>query len=262
VPAITDHPDEFKSIDATLRHLFGEKFLSKFPDWRQGEREPLSDLQKVAVVDRILKTLPVSELPTCEPQDFHYRDALTCELSSGSMNCPVCMDPMVEQKADGSIDTSKMWFARPRKTEHWSKKPCGHAFCRACMSRWAETVINDQITSVKCPVPGCSYRLWNQDLVELVNKTVLKRHKEHESADHFKVLTKLNKSSKRNADLKSWLKANARPCPECHVIVSRYEGCNVMTCVCGTKFCYACGFKSCQCRTNEKFRPDIWKPPK
>jgi len=209
-----------------------------------------------------LKTLPISALPTCEPEESHYRDALTYESINGCMRCPICMDPMVEQEADGSIDTSKMWFARPRKTEHWSNSPCGHACCHSCMSQWAETVINDQKTSVKCPVPGCSYRLWNQDLKELVNKTVLKHHKEHESADHFKVLAKLAKSKKTNADLKSWLKENARPCPECHVIVSRYEGCNVMTCVCGAKFCYACGFKSCQCKTNQKYRPDIWKPHK
>jgi len=255
VPAISSHPDKFKSIDETLRHLFGKKFLCKFPDW------PFTDVQKVAVVDRILKTLPISELPTCKPQEFHYRDALTYEASDGCMRCPVCMDPMVEQKADGSLDTSQLWFAQPRKTEHWSNNPCGHACCRSCMSQWAETIINDQKTSVKCPVPGCSYRLWNQDLGELVTKKVLKHHKEHERADHFEVLAKLSKS-KRNADLKKWLRANARPCPECHVIVSRYEGCNVMTCVCGTKFCYACGFIACQCHTNKEFRPDIWKPQK
>jgi len=255
LPAANSHPDKFKSIDATLRHLFGEKFLSKFPHW------PFSDVQKVAVVDRIMKMLPILELPTCEPQEVLYRDALMYETNNGSMRCPVCMDPMVEQMADGSIDTSKMWFARPRKTEHWSNNPCGHACCRSCMSQWAETVINDQKTSVKCPVPGCSYRLWNQDLGELVTKKVLKHHKEHENADHLKVLAKLNKS-KINADLKSWLKDNARPCPECHVIVSRSEGCDVMTCVCGTKFCYACGFKSCQCRTKKELRSDIWKPHK
>merc|ERR1740129_444910 len=253
VLAISSHPHKFESIDATLRHLFGEKFLNKFPDW------PFSNAQKVPVVDRILKTLPVSVLPTCEPQEFLYMDALLHEASSGSMRCPICMDPMVQIEADGSIDTSEMWFARPRKTEHWSKDPCGHACCRSCMSQWAETVINDQKTSVKCPVPGCSYRLWNQDLVELVSKTVLKHHKQHESADHCKVLAKLNKS-KKNAGLKSWLKENARPCPECHVIVSRYEGCNVMTCVCGTKFCYMCGFKSCLCHKKKELRPDIWRP--
>jgi len=129
------------------------------------------------------------------------------------------------------------------------------------MSQWAETVINDQKTSVKCPVPGCSYRLWNQDLKELVTKKVLRHHKEHESSNHLKVLAKLSKS-KTDDDLKSWLKQNARPCPACHVIVSRSTGCDTMTCVCGTIFCYACGFKDCKCRTNKEARPDIWKPHK
>jgi len=118
--AVSSNPEKFERIDETLRHLFGEKFSIRFPNW------PLSDLQKVTLVDRILKTLPISELSTCEPQEFHYRDALTYEASSGCMRCPVCMDPMVEQKADGSIDTSKMWFAPLRRTEHWSNNPCGH----------------------------------------------------------------------------------------------------------------------------------------
>ncbi|GFR46017.1 hypothetical protein Agub_g7496 [Astrephomene gubernaculifera] len=46
-----------------------------------------------------------------------------------------------------------------------------------------------------------------------------------------------------------------QPCPDCHMMVERSEGCNHMRCRCGAEFCYACGalydsrtgLKSCSC---------------
>jgi len=251
IAEVANNPDNFQNIDDTLMHLFGERFMKTFPAWN------ITELQKAAVVVRVLKTLPISELATCEPQSVFYVDALMHEAKFGSLRCPVCMEPMVAQEANGFINTSNMWFAPERKTEHWSKKPCGHGCCRSCISQWAETGINEYKGSIRCPVAGCSYRLWDQDLDMLVDKKMLKRYQEHANADYLK---HLNRAIKKDAELRSWLKSHARPCPECHVIVSRSEGCNAMICVCGTHFCYACGFKKCRCNTDIKRRPDIWHP--
>jgi hypothetical protein len=251
ISSAASDPDNFQNIDATSMLLVGDKFLQHFPAWE------ISPLQKSAVIARIMKMFPVAELAVCEPQLVMYTDALMHEANSASLNCPVCMEPMVTQGADGSIDASSMWFAPQRKTEHWSSKPCGHGCCRSCMSQWAETGINEYKGSIKCPVIGCTYRLWEQDLKMLVDKKLLKRYHERANADYLK---HLKKTMKNDTELQSWLKSNARPCPECHVIVSRSEGCNVMRCVCGTKFCYACGFKSCRCTVREHARPDIWQP--
>merc|ERR1719265_622586 len=123
------------------------------------------------------------------------------------------------------------------------------------MTRWTETCINDHKLRIKCPAEGCSYSLWDQDVQELVPLEVFERHREHKHADY---LQHLKDSIQGNSTLTAWLKSNARPCPECHVIVSRSEGCNHMTCVCGARFCYACGKVSCECRAKES--SDIWNP--
>jgi hypothetical protein len=241
-------PEDFVAV---LKYLFNAKFEHAFPPW------PLSDFQKTAVIDRIFKDHPARDLGK-EPDLQMFVDALESEASHGALMCPICMEPMVSF-VDTELDTSNMWFAPQRKTEHWRNQPCGHACCRSCITMWAETVIDDQKTNVKCPVDGCSYRLWDQDLKELLDKSALRRHKEHTNANYLK---HLKHAVQKDKNLSTWLKAHAVPCPDCHVIVSRSQGCDVMTCVCGTKFCYACGFKKCRCKENKENRPDIWKPRK
>jgi hypothetical protein len=83
---------------------------------------------------------------------------------------------------------------------------------------------------------------------------MFKRHQEHKHADHLKNLRAI---IKHDDVLLQWLRSHARPCPDCHVIVSRSEGCNTMICVCGTRFCYACGSKKCECSI--KNRNSIWE---
>lgn len=187
-----------------------------------------------------------------------YANAVTRSLQENftAFHCPVCMDPLVGIKDGGGIDVSNMWFAPLRKTHHWSNHPCGHACCRSCMKTWTETAINDRKLRIKCPAAECCpYSLWDQDIAELVSREMLERHREHKNADY---LRHLKESVQEDTALKTWLISNAKPCPACHVIVSRSEGCNVMTCTCGTRFCYTCGFERCQCSVKEK--ADIWNP--
>jgi len=237
---------------------FESQLFEHFPNWH------LTELQKKSVVNRMLKMYSSSELATPRPKATLYADAVMFEVSNNAVDfqCPICMEPLVTKNmeplvsSERLIDASNMWCAALRKTENWSNQPCGHACCRSCMSMWAETAINEQKLRIKCPAVGCSYSLWQHDLENLVGEECLKRHQEHKNADY---LQHLKTSVKEDACLKSWLKSHARPCPECHVIVSRSEGCNDMMCVCGTRFCYACGFKQCKCNSG-KNRPDIWNP--
>jgi hypothetical protein len=96
--------------------------------------------------------------------------------------------------------------------------------------------------------------LWDQDVRELVSAEIFQRHQEHKSANY---LQHLKDSVQGNTKLQEWLRTNARPCPACHVIVSRSEGCDTMTCVCGTRFCYKCGCQPCKCHSEHA---DIWNP--
>jgi hypothetical protein len=176
---------------------------------------------------------------------------------SDSLVCSICADSMFYPSHETLGVECNFWRAASRKNEHWNNHACGHAFCRSCARRWAETGINEQKVQIRCPAPGCKYCLWDQDLKELLSSNMFRRHEEHLHTDH---LDNLKGLAKEDDDLVAWLHQNARPCPDCHVIVSRSEGCNSMICVCGTKFCYACGFKSCKCRTGMKDRADIWQP--
>lgn len=234
---------------------FRQKLLTFMPSWH------LTDLQKTAIVDKVLQMHSFEQMSNLVKTgiDHHsaiWREALeSANRTSEDFKCQICSDPLVHIGQNGFPDISNMWYAPLRKNEHWSNQPCGHAFCRTCMGSWAETAINDQKVRVKCPAEGCSYSLWDQDLKTLVSSAVFERHQEHKHADY---LEHLKSELKGDIRLNRWLKGHARPCPDCHVIVSRSEGCNDMQCVCGCNFCYACGFKNCQCGKSKK--RDIWKP--
>lgn len=244
--------DLHASMDAVKVEWFEQKLLVDVP-WS------LTDLQKSAVVKEIMRKLAASDLSNCRQNvtSSIWQDALASAMQTSELfTCPICMDPLVEfVEHTRQPQMSNMWFARLQKNEHWSSQPCGHACCRTCMKMWAETAINDQKVNVRCPAPGCSYSLFDHDIKSLVSSDAFERLQEHKNADY---LQHLRKALKEDMRLNSWLNSNARPCPDCHVIVSRYEGCDAMQCVCGTRFCYACGFKSCKC--GKAKRTDIWKP--
>jgi hypothetical protein len=263
--------DENEAVDAASlrefileakRKQFESKMMMVVP-WA------LSEQQKLECVKQVLEKHSVSELRSIATfgrnkgvaSDFCgtvWKDALESAMQSSSQfTCPICMDPLIQLSRSGKPITSNMWYAPLYKNEHWSNQPCGHACCRACMGTWAETSINDGKVNVRCPAPGCAYSLFDHDLQKLVTPETFERHQEHKNADY---LRHLRASLKEDVRLNSWLKANARPCPDCHVIVSRSEGCDHMKCICGTSFCYACGFKKCKCNQMKRNRRDIWKP--
>jgi len=236
--------------------LFSDRLMNVFPPWQ------LTDLQKAGVVQCVLANIGSSALNAlwyCPLNDSVWRDALQSATKTSELfTCPICMDPLVQVAPSGIVSTGNMWFAPLRKNEHWSSQPCGHACCRACMAMWAESSINDQKVNIRCPAPDCNYSLFDHDLKSLVDSVTFERHQEHKNADYLK---HLKTALKEDASLNKWLKSNCRPCPECHVIVSRSEGCDAMQCVCGTHFCYRCGFKSCKCHQRKGHKmQDIWKP--
>jgi hypothetical protein len=237
-------------------NLFSQKLLRLMPPWN------FTKPQKAAIVDTVLSqhsfealSAMAESLKLDSASDVWKCGLASTTRSSDLFTCSICMDALVDINEVGVMDSSRMWFAPFRQSEHWSSQPCGHAFCRTCVKTWAQTNINDHKTRIKCPAVGCSYHLWDQDLQALVDPEVFERYQEHKNADCLK---HLKSELKSDVALRMWLKGHARPCPDCHVIVSRYEGCNSMQCVCGCSFCYACGCKSCQCKKEKK--RDIWKP--
>jgi len=244
------------AIDAELVRNIGS--LSVREDGKVFQREP--QLLK-GIAKAVVNKCTAKELFHAEAEGYSAMFSHACKqlIDSGSPSvmCPICMDPLVQVSDSGKLDLSSMWCAPLRKTEHWSNHACGHAFCRSCMERWAETAVNEQKVRIKCPAEACSYSLWEQDLKELLGEgSLFRRYQEHKHADY---LENLRRISDKDDSLMHWLRSHARPCPDCHVIVSRSEGCNTMTCVCGTRFCYACGCQPCQCNSRGA-RINIWKP--
>jgi hypothetical protein len=241
---------------------FGKALEKMFPEWH------LSDKQKADLVLQVLSTHSSVQLASFRLESAYdaFVAALSSALSDGSENfhCQVCMDPLARCTAASPIFgdgvsrrgvASSAWFALRVSTGHWASEPCGHAFCRSCMATWVETAIGEQKTSIRCPAVECSYKLWDHDVKGLVSPQVFERYQEMKNVNYFGHL----KEAMKDLSLKRWLKSHARPCPDCHVIVSRSEGCDHMMCVCGTKFCYACGHKKCICNSAKKHR-SIWNP--
>jgi len=187
------------------------------------------------------------------------RNALQKMIANGAqdLTCSICMEPMVDVCSDRPF--GRMWSAPVRRNEHWNNHSCGHIFCRSCITSWSEAAIEEQKVRVKCPAHCCNYSLWDQDLRELVSPLSFSRYQERKHADY---LGNLRDIAGKDSQLMQWLRRHARPCPDCHVIVSKSEGCDAMTCVCGTRFCYACGCKGCVCRSKGDMhnRTDIWNP--
>mmetsp|Transcript_31961 Transcript_31961/g.62873 ORF Transcript_31961/g.62873 Transcript_31961/m.62873 type:complete len:547 (-) Transcript_31961:269-1909(-) len=213
------------------------------------------------IVNLLVKKYHANELSQAAGQNFSAIIAEAVkhlnETGSPDWMCPICTDPLVSISANYDLDLRNIWYAPQRKNEHWSNHACGHTFCRSCMEQWAETAVSELKVRIKCPAEHCSFSLWEQDLQELLSTTMFNRYKKLKHADY---LQNLQAVAEKDDNFMRWLRLHARPCPSCHVIVSRSEGCNTMTCVCGTRFCYACGCLPCQCTASLKKRADIWRP--
>eukprot|EP00937_MAST-01D_sp_MAST-1D-sp2_P003151 g3151.t1 len=131
-------------------------------------------------------------------------------------------------------------------------------------------------------VVRCTNQLYPEDVSGLVSAECYERWSERRAADYRRRLEevlggdeKRGEKRKRGGEgadggddngedggggdgddgLRKFVRENCRPCPACHVIVLRSEGCDAMVCTCGTRFCYRCGEEKddssmCACRRN------------
>lgn len=126
---------------------------------------------------------------------------------------------------------------------------CGHAFCRACMGSYVAARVEEQyVFHLRCPEPGCSNELHEQDLRRLVRSgaldaAVADRFAEIRARDYStraKVLQqqmhKLVLSNEADFMLAKRLCKTTRMCPRCNVIIEKSSGCNSFHCICGHAF--------------------------
>ena len=152
--------------------------------------------------------------------------------------------------------------------ESWQHKDCEHAFCIDCMQAYVASEAKQGKRVIRCPGfcsagnggsssggGRCSNVLYTEDVAALVPSDVFEPWKARCDASYRQrlesVLGKRNREDNDNdaqpgddgsdADLRAFVLEHCKPCPGCHVIIYRSQGCNDMNCTCGTRFCFQCG---------------------
>ena len=120
---------------------------------------------------------------------------------------------------------------------------CHSKYCQACIGQWICTQIDEGISNLTCPTPGCSHSL--QPMVKnlasrrFVSKAHVSRLRELQNAGRYSFLEHVLSGADPN--LLAWASNNLQSCPHCLAVIQKSAGCNHITCQCGGEFCYVCG---------------------
>ena len=118
---------------------------------------------------------------------------------------------------------------------------CGGAVCRTCgMNHLQNQYDNNRpgFNMILCPC-GCRGIMTRGDIQIITNNDVrmLGAYDRATAIDHQAAALDLEHMDPLTAE---YIRRETRPCPHCHRVVLRTEGCNHMTCVCRYQFCYNC----------------------
>ncbi|WJX28662.1 RBR-type E3 ubiquitin transferase [Trifolium repens] len=178
---------------------------------------------------------------------------------------------------------------------------CSHVYCSDCVAMYICSKLDDNITNIGCPVPGCSgllepeycysilkpevFERWGKALCEalidvsekfycpfadcsalLINdgteavgntkcphcnrmfcaQCKVPWHNGIECSEFEKLHT--DERGREDVMLVNLAKKkNWQRCPKCRIYVARNRGCNTISCRCGCRFCYKCGYLSGMC---------------
>ena len=120
---------------------------------------------------------------------------------------------------------------------------CPFKSCKTCIKKYLEDSIDAKKTILRCPgvhanSKRCSHIFSFDDISKIVSKESLEKWLETCSINYQERLDSIMSS---DSSLKEFVENNCKPCPRCKVIVSRSEGCDIISCRCGESFCYKCG---------------------
>ena len=177
---------------------------------------------------------------------------IVSERSTEAVPCPICRAPLNDEKCLELLATSKnhaktyKGFARMvslrshTRLRYCSNTRCGVPFdwvdapdaldaCIQCPLCWA-------LTCAECRAP------WHEEW------TCAEARRIRADAAAVGTLAKENR----------WM-----PCPNCHALIEKTDGCNHIHCICGQDFCYWCGVaympdgRGCDCHLLDDPQDDV-----
>jgi len=117
---------------------------------------------------------------------------------------------------------------------------CGHRVCVECFKTYLEIELNEGKIKILCPENGCFQQLTDADMVRFFSFEKIVGRLEKAKARHLDYLKVLGSSEDDpDSQFLAWAKENTRTCPQCRVIIYRFEGCDSISCTCGYNFNWA-----------------------
>jgi hypothetical protein len=114
-----------------------------------------------------------------------------------------------------------------------------HSFCQTCMKRYAETSLTMMggPLMLRCPSPGCNHTMPVEELSRLIPIDVMAAKRAEVMQAQRKRLEGIRAGAEGYELLSLVESRQARPCPNCSVLIIKFGGCHHMNChVCGSPF--------------------------
>ena len=165
------------------------------------------------------------------------------------VQCQVCFQENARGKQflNGSIGGVKPQNDHDENDIHLN---CPFKSCPGCLKKYLETSIDNNRIVIRCPGvhedgKRCSHIFTRDDIASFVTEEHLNRWLEARTVNYQQRLDDILAS---DTPEREFVQTLCKPGPRCRVIVFKDEGCDDMTCTCGTNFCYLCGETICTCR--------------
>mmetsp|Transcript_288 Transcript_288/g.609 ORF Transcript_288/g.609 Transcript_288/m.609 type:complete len:400 (-) Transcript_288:484-1683(-) len=127
---------------------------------------------------------------------------------------------------------------------------CRHKSCNACLIKWIQKEESSgQTMSPTCPF--CRSEISVEDTIKILGRPFVPRE---EYSD-----TNTNNSTSGEGEIDElslqWLNENTMLCRGCGSHVEKADGCDVIDCLCGWRFCHGCGSPGgrCECECNPDY---------
>ena len=141
------------------------------------------------------------------------------------------------------LDASMMNTCDKDKPESYEEYVCGHRACKTCLKHYIVEHLDNERHVIKCPDVSCDGLISYYD-IDRIDTSLASMYR-----TTLKAL-----SIERNAPslwegCVVWEAEKPARCPTCFTYVYRWDGCEIIYCICGSAFCSDCCklYVKCSC---------------